>query len=80
MGWGAGGGFGGGGGMVGSHSSAQQAGLPFGGIPTELQRDPAGALPIRKWRSFRTRPRVPSRRPWPQPARGADVGPCPTDS
>jgi ATP-binding cassette subfamily B protein len=35
MGWG--GGFGGGGGFVGSHSSAQQSGLPFGGIPTELQ-------------------------------------------
>ena len=36
MGW-SGGFGGGGGGFVGSHSSAQQAGLPFGGIPTELQ-------------------------------------------
>ncbi len=36
MGWG--GGFGGGGGgFVGTHSASQQAGLPFGGIPTELQ-------------------------------------------
>ena len=35
MGWG--GGFGGGGGFVGAHGRATQAGLPFGGIPTELQ-------------------------------------------
>jgi ATP-binding cassette subfamily B protein len=37
MGWG-GGGFGGGGGFVGAQTASQQAGLPFGGIPTELQR------------------------------------------
>ena len=37
MGW-SGGFGGGGGGFVGTHSSAQQAGLPFGGIPTELQK------------------------------------------
>ncbi|HEV3212447.1 MAG TPA: ABC transporter ATP-binding protein [Acidimicrobiales bacterium] len=37
MGWG--GGFGGGGGgFVGAQAAATQAGLPFGGIPTELQR------------------------------------------
>ena len=38
MGWGGGGMFGGGGGFVGSHSASQQSGLPFGGIPTELQK------------------------------------------
>jgi ATP-binding cassette, subfamily B, bacterial len=32
-----GGGFGGGGGFVGAQSAASSAGLPFGGIPTELQ-------------------------------------------
>jgi ATP-binding cassette, subfamily B, bacterial len=37
MAWGGGGAFGGGGGFVGAQSSSQQAGLPFGGIPTELQ-------------------------------------------
>jgi ATP-binding cassette subfamily B protein len=35
MGWG--GGFGGGGGFVGAQTAASSAGLPFGGIPTELQ-------------------------------------------
>jgi ATP-binding cassette, subfamily B, bacterial len=35
MGWG--GGFGGGGGFVGAQAASQSAGLPFGGIPTELQ-------------------------------------------
>jgi ATP-binding cassette, subfamily B, bacterial len=37
MAWGGGGAFGGGGGFVGAQTSTQQAGLPFGGIPTELQ-------------------------------------------
>ncbi|HEV3328018.1 MAG TPA: ABC transporter ATP-binding protein [Acidimicrobiales bacterium] len=36
MGWG--GGFGGGGGFVGAQSASAQAGLPFGGIPSELQQ------------------------------------------
>jgi ATP-binding cassette, subfamily B, bacterial len=36
MGWG-GGGFGGGGGFVGAQTASQSAGLPFGGIPEELQ-------------------------------------------
>ena len=36
MGW-SGGGFGGGGGFVGAQAAASSAGLPFGGIPTELQ-------------------------------------------
>jgi ATP-binding cassette subfamily B protein len=33
-----GGGFGGGGGFVGAQAAASSAGLPFGGIPTELQQ------------------------------------------
>jgi len=36
MGWG--GGFGGGGGFVGAQTASAQAGLPFGGIPSELQQ------------------------------------------
>jgi ATP-binding cassette subfamily B protein len=38
MGFVGGGGFGGGGGFVGAQAAAQSAGLPFGGIPTELQQ------------------------------------------
>jgi ATP-binding cassette subfamily B protein len=39
MGWAGGGGFGGGGGgFVGAQAAASSAGLPFGGIPTELQQ------------------------------------------
>jgi ATP-binding cassette, subfamily B, bacterial len=39
MGWGGGGGFGGGGGgFVGAQAASTSAGLPFGGIPTELQK------------------------------------------
>jgi len=39
MAWGGGGfGGGGGGGFVGAQAAAQSAGLPFGGIPTELQQ------------------------------------------
>jgi ATP-binding cassette, subfamily B, bacterial len=38
MAWGGGGAFGGGGGFVGAQTASQQAGLPFGGIPTELQK------------------------------------------
>jgi ATP-binding cassette, subfamily B, bacterial len=43
MGWG-GGGFGGGGGFVGAQTASQQAGLPFGGIPTELHHLVEGIL------------------------------------